>query len=510
MNRPDIRIISAGRRWVRPVLIVAVVIGGGLTHSAWFPPARRGVRAVIAVFRPADPDSHHGSDAEHGDPHAGHDHAAHAGHHEDTSLELSDTARRNIGLTDDAIRPVRLQTFRKTITVPATIVEQAGRTRVQVATPMTGAITHVHAVEGEAVQPGALLFRIRLTHEDLVKAQTSFVKTLGELDVEENEIARLQEITSSGAVPGRLLLEREYSREKLAALLTAQQESLRLHGLSESQVAQISETRRLLGELQMYAPSPDDHSEDDMKLTGQPLQPAGFTVEQTPDSPSRPVAESSDPAAPLILQDLRVHKGQSVDAGETLCVLTDLRQLYIEGMAFESDISALRQVSRQGWNVSAVFGRTDDPSDRVDDLEIAWLANEVDAESRSLRFYVELPNQIVDDRRQPNGRFVDWKFSPGQRLQLQVPVEEWPDRIVLPVDAVASEAAEYFVFLQNGDHFDRVAVHVEFRDQYSVVIASDGALSPGDVVATTGAHQMQMALRNQAGGGADPHAGHSH
>ena len=48
---------------------------------------------------------------------------------------------------------------------------------------MTGVIRHVHAVSGEAVKPGVLLFEIRLTHEDLVSAQTDFLQTLGELDV---------------------------------------------------------------------------------------------------------------------------------------------------------------------------------------------------------------------------------------------------------------------------------------------------------------------------------------
>ena len=33
---------------------------------------------------------------------------------------------------------------------------------------------------------------------------------------------------------------------------------------------------------------------------------------------------------------------------------------------------------------------------------------------------------------------------------------------------------------------------------------------PGDIIAHAGAHQMQMALKNKAGGGVDPHAGHHH
>jgi hypothetical protein len=42
------------------------------------------------------------------------------------------------------------------------------------------------------------------------------------------------------------------------------------------------------------------------------------------------------------------------------------------------------------------------------------------------------------------------------------------------------------------------------------VIESDGTLFPGDVVAVSGAYQMQLALKNKAGGGVDPHAGHNH
>jgi hypothetical protein len=95
-------------------------------------------------------------------------------------------------------------------------------------------------------------------------------------------------------------------------------------------------------------------------------------------------------------------------------------------------------------------------------------------------------------------------------MQLRVPVEEMPLQIVVPVDAVASEGAEMFVFQQNGSHFDRVPVHVKYRDQYSVVIDNDGSLFPGDVIAMRGAHQMQMALKNKSGGAVDPHAGHNH
>jgi hypothetical protein len=107
-------------------------------------------------------------------------------------------------------------------------------------------------------------------------------------------------------------------------------------------------------------------------------------------------------------------------------------------------------------------------------------------------------------------RFVSWRYRPGQRLQLRVPVEKWEKQIVLPVDAIATSGAEHFVYVQNGGHFDQVPVTVIYRDQFSVVIANNGAVFPGDVVARRGAHQMLMAIKNKAGGGIDPHAGHNH
>ena len=95
-------------------------------------------------------------------------------------------------------------------------------------------------------------------------------------------------------------------------------------------------------------------------------------------------------------------------------------------------------------------------------------------------------------------------------MQLRVPVEQWQDVIVVPVDAVAQEGLERFVFVENGDHFDRRPVHIQYRDQYDAVIANDGSVFPGDIIALNGAHQLQMAIKNKSGGPVDPHAGHHH
>ena len=216
-------------------------------------------------------------------------------------------------------------------------------------------------------------------------------------------------------------------------------------------------------------------------------------------------------SAPLILQEVLVHKGETVAAGTTLAVLADYSELYIEGRAFEQDVEMLPKVAEMGWKVAASFEKPGHQFTRIENLDLIYSASEIDSESRSLSFFVRLPNEIARETPSPNGQlFLDWKYRPGRRLQLLVPVEEWVDQIVLPVEAIAREGAESFVFQQNGDHFDRVAVQVTYRDATHVVLKSDGSIFQGDVVAQRGAHQMQMALKNKSGGGADPHAGHNH
>ncbi|WP_417740509.1 efflux RND transporter periplasmic adaptor subunit [Rosistilla oblonga] len=493
-----IRMPKVPMKWVWLIATLIVVIVGGFTWQRWFPATKAWVDQTAVSFRNGGGESHEGEAAGEADPHAGHDHAAHAGHDEATSLELSKQAIRNIGLSDETIRPIKLETFRRSITVPAVVVERPGRSRVQVATPMTGVVTHVHAVQGQAVEPGSLLFQVRLTHEDLVNAQTAFLRTLGELDVEQREVARLQQVTRSGAIAGKILLERQYALDKVNANLSAMRESLRLHGLSDKQVQQIEKERRVLRELQIFAPNIDSHGEDDLRLTQRAIQ-AAYVKDEQPQH-----------IGPLILQDLPIHKGQSVGAGETLCTLTGYDELFIEGLAFEQDIKQLRKASQNGWAVDAILEESGSESSVIEGLEMAYIDNQVDAQSRTLKFYVRLPNEIAKDDRANGNRYVEWRYVPGQRLQLRVPVEEMPKQIVVPVEAVASEGAETFVFQQNGSHFDRVPVHVKYRDQYSAVIDNDGSLFPGDVVAMRGAHQMQMALKNKSGGGVDPHAGHNH
>lgn len=495
------RLLPQKRRWW---LLAALLLttAGLVAAGVWSPELKQLVAATLnGVKKPVhtpDDGHDHAKEAPVADDHgeAGHDHSKHAEgeedghdhggksqydhvHDEAATIKLSKQARGNIGLR---LARVELKPFERTITVPGIVVERPGWSRFNVTTPMTGVVTRVYPIQGEAVKPGQPLFDVRLTHEDLLQAQSDFLRTVEELDVIRREVTRLEKVTADGAIAGKTLLERQYEQQKQEAHLRAQEQALLLHGLSKDQVANIASTRKLVQSLTVQAPTPHNGS----------------------------LPNPSDHL--LQVRELNVAQGKYVSAGETLCTLVDYGELYAEGRAFEQDVRAINQTAARNLEVSIVLGsKAEGGEETLPRLKILYLDDNVDVQSRAFHFYVPIPNRLLrDDKRPDSRRFVYWQFKPGQRIQIRIPVERWDNRIVLPIEAVAQEGAEAYVFEANDDHFDRRPVHVEYRDQDWVVIANDGALKVGAMVAASAAHQVQLALKSKSGGGVDPHAGHNH
>ena len=457
-------------------LVVFVCVGGGfLTRNWWLPKASLLLAAGQDHFRGIESGQTQDEGSGEADPHAGHNHAAPGS---ESSLELSEQAQKNVGLQ---LLTVQTRNFDRTISVPATITGRPGRTEIKVSASMTGIVTRIYPIRGEAVTPGQPLFDLRLTHEDLVDTQSEFLQTIEQLDVIKREIERLDKVTSSGAIAGKRLLERQYERQQAEARLRAQQQALVLHGITDEQVEEIKTTRKLIQQVTILAPASVEASKGEAE--GHVLQ----------------------------VSRIEVGPGQHVNAGEPLCVLSDHAALYIEGNAFEEDSGELNEAANLVLPVTAVIDANGKGPHTVTDLRILYLENQVELESRALRFYVRLPNELVRNEKTEDGhRFIGWRFKPGQRVKLFVPVERWENRIVLPVDSLVQEGLDWFVFQRNGARFDRKPVHVAYRDQRWAVIENDGSLFPGDVVAASGAYQMHLAMKNKAGGGVDPHAGHNH
>ncbi len=402
--------------------------------------------------------------------------AGHAAHGETESLKLSAAAWKNLGLRTGV---VATSNYQRTVPVPATVVERSGRSRVAVTAPFTGIVTRVYPIEGEAVEPGQPLFDLRLTHEDLVTSQREFLRSAEELEVINREIARLESV-GEGVSAGKQIVTQKYERDKLAAALHAQRQGLLLHGLSSEQIDAILDSRELLKTLTIAVPA--------------------FDTE----------ADHHDLDHLYHVQQISAARGEQVDAGAPLATLADHCLLYVEGQAFEDDAERLTQAARENWSVRVEPVAAESRGGEPEQLQVLYVADRIDSESRALRFYMSLPNEPVRDQRQGEHRFVSWKYRPGQRLQVHVPIgDPWVGQIVLPREAVVEEGAEAFVFEQNGDSFERVPVHVLYRDQEAVVVENSGALL-GSTLAMSGAYRMHLAILNQASGGAANAHGHAH
>lgn len=488
-------------------IIAGVLIVGALTWNLWSPQTKEFFSSLQTEKIDDHGHSHgpggthihddghsHGDDAH--DAHAGHSHDAghsHGGHShagddlhghahdepEKDTIELSEEARKNIGLETATVRK---GSYEKTIAVPAVVVERQSESRSSVVAHLGGLVSKVYLRQGEKVSPGQPLFELELRHDDAVSLQAEFLNQLGVLARNEKELKRLQDV-ASGVIPRKRLIEQNYMIDKAKTELDSLRQSLMLHHLSMEQISEIERGRKLLESITIVAPPyPDGHAGDELEHQ-------------------------------YHVSEISTNRGEGVDHGQQLCVLSDFGRLYVEGQAFEDDVQQLASVAGSDKLIRVVPSNAHSGA-RADELELKllYVADQVDRESRALKFYLELANQQLSDSHggSSKSQFVSWKYRPGQRMEVHLPTSDrLDDKIVLPPDAVAIDGPNAFVFLSRGEYFDRQEVHVLLRDKNAVVIEADKKLL-GRRIAMTAAYQIHVAIKNASGAGADPHAGHSH
>ena len=434
-------------RWLLVVGTVAAVIAAAvLFRDTWLP-----------FFAPPAPSS-----AAHDDDHGG----AVAAPDRDV-LELSPQARKNLGVVS---RPVAVTDYRRTILVPGEIADRPGISDRGVTSPAVGIVTQVHAFPGDTVRPGQKLFTVRLLSEYVQNAQAELFQAVRETELEQEKRARLAQI-GEGTIAGARLIEIDQQLRRLAAEITSRRQELLTRGLLPEQIKEV-EAGRFVSSVEIVAPPP--------------------------------LATAAPEANPAYeVQELKAELGTQVQAGQLLGVLSDHRLLYAVGHAFKREAPALERATQHGWPVEIEFAE-DDPAawpPLGQSFAIRHLANIIDRESRTFDFFVPLENQSRGYEK--DGRsFTVWRFRPGQRARLHVPVEELRGVIVLPAAAVVRDAGEAYVFRQNGDLFDRLAVHVLHEDRRSVVIANDGSVAPGWYLAQGSAASLNRVLEAQAASGA--------
>jgi biotin carboxyl carrier protein len=457
------------------LVLVAVPIVGMLTFDIW------------TGWLYPKPEANEPAPDEHGHAHG-----------EDSRIRLSPQARANLRLV---VKPVVLGDAWRTIDIPGTVVERPDQSELGVSTPLAGVITQISAVPGDSVRPGDELFTVRIISEALQAGQAQLYKTVRDVEINDREQKRLRDQPRGPEVFQARLTELGYERERLVAALDVARQDLLARGLNAEQVDDVAKGR-FLREIRVSVASP--------RRTG-PSRPAeiatvgGGAVQASDRSVSDPV---------YTVEEIKVKVGEQVQAGQMLAGVANHQALYIEGRGFEEDTSLLERTLHNSWPLSVEF---------VEDLVTSWpefqqewriqyLGAKLDPTTRTFPFYIPLMNQFRE-RAGPGGRVNRfWRYRPGQRVQIGVPVERFKEVIVLSIEAVAREGSETYVFRANGDVFDRKPVHVVHEDSRRAIIANDGSITVGNLVAQNGAAQLQRALKAKAGGegGGHDHHGHSH
>lgn len=436
---------------------MACIAAAALFRDQWLPLVRQAVSPGSAASPggAADVETDPGHDAGHG----------RADMTERTTLRLSRQALRNLGVV---ARPVVVSDYRRTILLPGEIADRPGISDRAVTSPAVGIVTEVHAFPGDTVRPGDKLFTLRLLSEYVQTTQSELFKAIREQELEEEKRTRLNQI-GGGAIPGARLIEVDQQLRRLAAEITSRRQELLARGLLPEQVAEI-EAGRFVSSVEIIAPPP------------------------------AAAAQGAD--AVYEVQELAAELGTQVQGGQLLGMLSDHRLLYAVGHAFKREAAALERAAREGWPVELEFAEDDAAAwpSVAQAFTIRHLANTIDPTSRTFDFFVPLENQSREYT-QEGRTFTVWRFRPGQRVRLRVPVEEMSGVIVLPAEAVVRDGPEAYVFRRNGFQFERRAVHVLHEDSRDVVIANDGSVAPGWSLAQAAAASLNRVLEANSASG---------
>jgi multidrug efflux pump subunit AcrA (membrane-fusion protein) len=401
-------------------------------------------------------------------------------------LELSPQARQNLGLV---ARPAKLQSYWRTVQIPGEIADRAGVSDRGVTSPAVGVVTQVHAFAGDTIREGQPLFTLRLFSEYLQNTQSELFRAVRETELVQNQVDRLQDAIRSGAIPEAKAIELQNQLKRQNALITAYRQDLLTRGLRPEQIAEVSEGR-FVSTIEVVAPPAVA-----VRAGAAAVEPVSQELVST--KPDHLLYE---------VEKLAVELGQQVQAGQLLATLSNHQSLYVVGHAFKPEASALERAAQEHRPIAIEFADDDPARDwpALDQtFEIRHLANTIDPRSRTFDFFVPLTNQSRDYRK-GNETFLVWRFRPGQRARLHVPVEEFRDVYVIPAAGVVREGPEAYVFRQNGDLFDRRPVHVLYEDRQSAVIANDGNVTAGMYLAQSAAASLNRVLKAQAASGEQP------
>jgi RND family efflux transporter MFP subunit len=464
--------------------------------------------------------------------------------HGEEGVRLSAAAKANLNLQ---VVEATTQTLEHVLKIPGVVKAQPDR--VAVVTPRLPArIEKVYVNAGESVTQGAPLVDVRSTEAE--KLQVELLRAAKSLGILEQSYARTKELTekavltelehlqqelikahgtiqmtaatvarvqqlSEKIVPRKELLAAQTEHQHARSAYDAAVRKLRTYGVTEEQVrtmlsggvdkpvlmnlgltpqAAVQKYLVLAKPNELFALEADYRQKQaEVESVKRQLQLLGFSTATITALLQRGVPDPILTLTAPISGAVSVRQaipGGMVEAAEKLVELIDTSVVWVEGDVVEPLLTAVHTGQQARIRVAAY-------PDAVFTGIVRTLGRTVDPDKRTVHLWIEVTN--------PEGRLLPEMFA-DVTLVTQVATEA----LVVPLDAVLTEGAEQFVFVENGDTYIRQSLVLGLRDDRYVEVRE--GLFPGDRIVVRGGYELNTArlATAQPGAGGHDHSTHAH
>lgn len=173
-------------------------------------------------------------------------------------LSLNTLAATRLPLTASQLRQMQVQwgalkaqQTGLSASYPAEVVLPPTQTRV-VTAPQAGLITKLNVSVGDSVKQGQVIGQ--LSSPDLIALQSNYLQAETQARLHEQALKRDQALFKDGIIAQRRMQETQSAYETSQALMHERQQTLKLSGLSETQIHQLAQKRSMQNGMVIIAP----------------------------------------------------------------------------------------------------------------------------------------------------------------------------------------------------------------------------------------------------------------
>ncbi len=328
---------------------------------------------------------------------------------------------------------------------------------------VTGRIISMNVKESQHVKKGAVLLELDDREH--------------RLSLERNEADRLETLS-------KLLLEKRYAglTEGSSAVNAEGQSALleydQISELYQKGMISQEEYENRSRELEVTLIE-SGAKKDEIMEAAQGLTQAEIAVKQ-----ARLTLEKTKIKAPFsgIITNLQVSPGENVSAGTELFTLVNIIRLQVHAKVLESEIGKMKV----GREVDLKFSAY---PDQVFKGEVQAISPIVNPEEKTCNVIIEMVN-------------IGEAIKPGMHAEVEIAAEIYPDRLLVPQDAILTRSGRKLVFVVEEDRAKWKYIEVGLENEFfAEVLPTDdpgGGIEPGDQVLIDGhftiAHDARVSV----------------